>query len=561
MQVVAGSGPALLFDSPIHVFRAASPDEAWKALDAAGAALSAGYCIAGYLSYELGASCNGLPQRDSRARLLALGVYDAPQTIDLEAGSGDFWMTPPAARVDRRQYDQAISAIQSAILNGEVYQVNYTLPFDFAFSGEPFDAYRLLAKQSQARYCAYVEDGDLALLSFSPELFLQFEGSRLVTKPMKGTSPPDQAGDLNNAKNRAEHLMIVDLLRNDLHRICDQVNADELFSIERYPTFATMTSTISGTLGSKTPLSDIFRATFPCGSVTGAPKRAAMAHIARFEPQTREIYTGSIGYLTPERRGWWNVAIRTLQIDRAQGCGRLDAGGGIVTDSQADDEWREVLLKTAFAAPAFAGFACLETLRCGPQPSDVDAHLERLRGAAKHFAIAFDDAELRHSLNELNARGVPALARVRLGLEGTASIATEPLQAIEDRITILVSGECVRSGDPMLQYKTSWRPAHDAAAEYAQRAGCFDALLQNERGELTEGSRTNLFARIDGILYTPPLSCGVLPGVLRTALVSRGEAVERVLYEDDLRSADEVFVGNSARGLLKAQLASERNRV
>lgn len=470
-------------------------------------------------------------------------------------------MTPPAARISQNAYGKTIGAIRSAIRDGEVYQVNYTLPFDFAFSGEPFDAYRLLAKTSEARYCAYVEDGDRALLSFSPELFLQFDDGRLVTKPMKGTAPPDAAGELTNAKNRAEHLMIVDLLRNDLHKVCDGVSVDELFSVERYPTFSTMTSTISGMLRAGTSLSEIFRATFPCGSVTGAPKRAAMTHIARLEAQTREIYTGSIGYLTPQRRGWWNVAIRTLQIDRATGDGRLDAGGGIVTDSEAGEEWREVLLKTAFAAPALDGFACLETLRCGPQPSEVNAHVERLCAAAQHFNIAFDDTELRRSLNELNARGVPALARFRLGIDGTSSLAVEPLPAISGCVTIVISDERVRSGDPMLQYKTSWRPAHDAAAECAQRAGCFDALLRNERDELTEGSRTNLFARIDGTIYTPPLSCGALPGILRSALVGRGEAVERALYESDLRSADEVFVGNSARGLLKVQLASERNRV
>ena len=470
-------------------------------------------------------------------------------------------MTPPAPRIARGAYDEAIGAIRSAIEDGEVYQVNYTLPFDFSFSGEPFDAYCLLAKQSEARYCAYVEDGDRALLSFSPELFLQFDGDRLVTKPMKGTAPPGAAAELENAKNRAEHLMIVDLLRNDLHKICREVSVEELFSVERYPTFATMTSTISGTVAPGTLLSEIFRATFPCGSVTGAPKRAAMAHIARFEPQTRDVYTGSIGYLTPERRGWWNVAIRTLQIDRAQAAGRLDAGGGIVSDSQAGEEWHEVLLKTAFLKPALAAFACLETLRCGPQPSDVRAHLERLSAAAEHFGIAFDDAELRRSLEELNARAVPALVRIRLGFDGTASVATEPLQERPERITIGVSDERVSSGDAMLKYKTSWRPAHDAAAECAQRSGYFDALLRNERDELTEGSRTNVFVRIDGTLYTPPLRSGVLPGILRNAILSRGEAVERVLYENDLRSADEVFAGNSARGLLKAQLVSERNRV
>jgi len=493
--------------------------------------------------------------------LLALGVYDGPQTIELEPPAHDFYMTPPVPRVAQTEYAEAIAAIRSAILDGEVYQVNYTLPFDFAFSGEPFDAYRLLAKQSGAAYCAYVEDGDRALLSFSPELFLRFDDGSLVTKPMKGTAAPDAAADLDNAKNRAEHLMIVDLLRNDLHRICSEVNADELFSIERYPTFATMTSTISGTLAPETPLRDIFRATFPCGSVTGAPKRAAMAHIARFERQTREIYTGSIGYLTPLRRGWWNVAIRTLQIDRAKCTGRLDAGGGIVADSETREEWNEVLLKTAFAKPAFSDFACLETLRCGPQPSDMEAHLERLRRTARHFGITFDDTELRRTLADLNTRGVPVLVRIRLTSDATASVAAEPLPPFPDRITIMVSDERVHSGDVMLKYKSSWRPAHEAAAECARRSECFDALLRNERNELTEGSRTNLFVRMEGTLYTPPLTSGVLPGILRRALVARGEAVERVLYESDLRRADEVFVGNSARGLLKAQLASERNRV
>ncbi len=527
--------------------RAASPEEAWNALDAADAALAAGYCIAGFLSYELGVSC--------------LGVYDAPKTFDLEAGSPDYRMTPPVPRIARRGYDEAIDAIRSAIADGEVYQVNYTLPFDFAFSGEPFDLYRRLAKQSGARYCAYVEDGDRALLSFSPELFLQFEGNRVLTKPMKGTASPGAAAELENAKNRAEHVMIVDLLRNDLHKVCSDVTVDELFSVEAYPTFATMTSTISGTLAPGTRLSEIFRATFPCGSVTGAPKRAAMTHIARFESQTREVYTGSIGYLIPERRGWWNVAIRTLQIDRTQCAGRLDAGGGIVSDSQAEEEWREVLLKTAFLKPALGVFACLETLRCGPEPSDVRAHVERLRATAEHFGIAFDDTELRCTLEKLNVREVPALVRIRLGFDGKASVAPEPLADHSGRITIRVSDERVFSGDALLKYKTSWRPAHDAAAEFARRAGCFDALLRNERNELTEGSRTNLFVRIDGTLYTPPLSGGVLPGILRNAMVLRGEAVERVLYENDLRSAEAVFVGNSARGLLKAQLASERNRV
>jgi para-aminobenzoate synthetase/4-amino-4-deoxychorismate lyase len=355
--------------------------------------------------------------------------------------------------------------------------------------------------------------------------------------------------------------MIVDLLRNDLHRICTEVTVDQLFTIERYPTFATMTSTISGTLPAGTPLAEIVRATFPCGSVTGAPKRAAMAHIARFEPGTRELYTGSIGYLTPQRTGWWNVAIRTLQIDRTSGLGRLDAGGGIVSDSVAADEWNEVLLKTAFVRPAIAPFACLETLRCGPDPSPASAHLGRLRATAERFCIPFDDRRLREQIEVLNASEDASLVRIRLALDGNASLTAEPLESTGDSVRICIAESRVRSGDAMLAYKTSWRPAHDAAAETAGRSECFDALLRNERDELTEGSRTNLFVRLGGVLYTPPPCCGVLPGILRGELVSSGRAVERVLHESDLRQADEIFVGNSARGLLQAHLVSERNRV
>jgi len=541
--------------------RAHTPQEAWKALASADSALAAGYYVAGFLSYELGASCVGLPRRSSTAPLLALGIYDCPKPIALSSSGRDFAMGPLWPRISRAEYGEAIDTIKSAIRDGEVYQINYTLPFDFAFSGEPFNAYCRLARQSKAPYCAYIEDDERAVLSFSPELFLRFEDGRLRTKPMKGTAPLDAIDDLSNDKNRAEHLMIVDLLRNDLHRICSDVTVDELFTIERYPTFATMTSTISGALPGGTPLAEIVRATFPCGSVTGAPKRAAMAHIARFEPDTRELYTGSIGYLTPQRSGWWNVAIRTLQIDRASGRGRLDAGGGIVSDSLAADEWNEVLLKTAFVRPAIEPFACLETLRCGPAPSPAEAHLDRLRATAEHFCIPFDDGRLREQIAVLNARDDASLVRIRLTLDGATTLTAAPLEPAGDSVRICIAEMRARSDDAMLAYKTSWRPAHDAAAESARRFECFDALLRNERDELTEGSRTNLFVRIAGVLYTPPLRCGVLPGILRGDLVSSGRAVERILYENDLRGADAIFVGNSARGLLEAHLVSEHNRV
>jgi para-aminobenzoate synthetase/4-amino-4-deoxychorismate lyase len=528
-------------------------------LEAADRALEAGYSIAGFFSYEFGASCAGVAERTSEDPLLTLGVYDAPQTITLPEPPASSAMTPPVPRVSRSQYDSSVSAIRDAIRDGEVYQVNYTLPFDFAFAGEALDLYTRLAGASEARYCAYVEDGDRALLSFSPELFLGFGGGRVATKPMKGTALPGDDEALSSAKNRAEHVMIVDLLRNDLHRICSDVTVDELFTIERYPTFSTMTSTISGALEPGTSLARIFRAAFPCGSVTGAPKRAAMQYIAAIETEPRGAYTGSIGYLTPQRSGWWNVAIRTMQVDRGRGRGRFDAGGGIVSDSNAEDEWREVMLKTAFLRSATGSFACLETLRCGPGASDAQAHLSRLEKTARHFGIAFDREALRARIEELNAAREPQIVRIRVTTRGV-DVLTEPLAA-PDTVALCLAEARVDSSDPLLRYKTSWRPAHDAAAESARKVGCFDALLQNERGELTEGSRTNLFVRLNGKLYTPPLECGVLPGVLRARLLAGGECAERAIHVNDLHDAEEIFAGNSARGLLKAQFVEERDRV
>ena len=513
-------------------------------MDSADGALRAGYHVAGYFSYEGAAT---------------LGVYEKPHVADLSSVSGTCAITPPVPRISRERYDGAVAAIQRAIRDGDVYQVNYTVPFDFAFAGEPFDLYARLARSSGAPYCAYVEDGNRALLSFSPELFLGFENGRIATKPMKGTALPGNDAELSNAKNRAEHLMIVDLLRNDLHRVCHDVTVEELFAIERYPTFSTMTSTVSGALDAGTSLTQIFRAAFPCGSVTGAPKRAAMAYIAQLESEPRGAYTGSIGYLTPERTGWWNVAIRTMQVDRANKTGRIDAGGGIVSDSNPAGEWREVLLKTAFLRPALEQFACLETLRCGPAPSDAEAHLNRLERTAQHFGIAFDRQAVRARIEALNASHDTQLARVRVTYAGF-EVETQPLPALGEVALCMADGR-VTSGDPMLRHKTSWRPAHEAAAETARRLGCFDALLRNERDELTEGSRTNLFVRLRGKLYTPPLECGVLPGILRQQLLASGECFERVLFESDLRDAEAIFAGNSARGLRKADLAGERDRV
>ena len=547
LRVVTGTDPSLLFENPVRVWAPFDMDGALQALREAEAALDAGYWIAGALTYELGCAFNGIRTHAPALPLLVLGAFPPPHRRGWHGRRADASMSAPLPRIPFDGYAANIDRLLERIRDGEVYQVNYTVPFDARAHGDPFALYLRLARRSRAGYSVYLEHGDLALASISPELFLRFDGDRVRTKPMKGTATPDAASELCDEKNRAEHLMIVDLLRNDLHRVCDEVRVERLFEIERYPTFATMTSTIAGDLRPRWMLADVLRATFPCGSVTGAPKKAAMQHIAGIEPHPRGFYTGSIGFLSPRRRGWWNVAIRTLQFQAS--ALRFDAGGGIVFDSTAENEWNEIGIKSRFLAPAYAQFALLETLR---RDGDTQAHLRRLERSARAFGMRFDGAALHDRIRSARADSGD-LVRIELSANG-AGVSVRDAGSPQEPVALCLSSRTVDSRDPFLLHKTTWRPAHDAALREASERGCFDAILRNERGEITEGARTNIFLEIGNTLYTPPLACGVLPGILRSKLVSEGKAAERILFPEDLLTATAIFAGNSARGLLRARL-------
>jgi para-aminobenzoate synthetase/4-amino-4-deoxychorismate lyase len=342
------------FARPAALFTAYDRATAWGILQEVDRLRAQGFAVAGWISYELGYSCVGLSEpRSERPALpyVALGAFHPGESRRSRAPQlqeAAFSLTTPAARLSYAEYAAALTHIAEELHRGNVYQVNYTLPFDFTFIGDPAAGFTALTARTRAPYAAFVRLGDAALVSLSPELFLRFTGKRLTTKPMKGTASLDAIGELRSPKNRAEHLMIVDLLRNDLAIVSDRTCVERIFEEEIHPTFATLTSTISGDLRAGTPFDAIIRALFPCGSVTGAPKRSAMATIARTERWAREVYCGTIGYLLPNGEGEWNVAIRTLQLDSVSGRGRLDLGGGIVADSRAADEWRELEIKGRF---------------------------------------------------------------------------------------------------------------------------------------------------------------------------------------------------------------------
>lgn len=553
MRVALGSNPALVFDDPVEIWAPRDLDSALNALAEVDRALDAGYYVAGALSYELGALLAGIATEISTP-LLLLGVFPEPVQRDTSDAAGMYRMGAPLPRIAKPAYAGQVRFVHQRIRDGEVYQVNYSVPFDVPFSGNAAGLYARLSRGANVAYSAFLEHAGISLVSLSPELFLKFEGDRISTKPMKGTAPLPDIDALACEKNRAEHLMIVDLLRNDLHRICNDVEVTKMFEVERYPTFATMTSTIGASLGGAS-FADVIRATFPCGSVTGAPKRAAMQHIAALERGPRGFYTGSIGYLSPQRHGWWNVAIRTLQFAQDRPMGRFDAGGGIVSDSTPEGEWDEVLLKARFLEPAYEEFSILEALRSGSPAGTIAAHVDRLASSAERFGWSVDGEDLRTRIHRFDALAEPHIIRIRSKRGGTTMHA-EPCAALAEPVRVCASTRTVRSDDPLLVHKTSWRPVQDAAAREAAELNCFDAILGNERGEVTEGARTNLFVQLDGVLYTPPLACGLLPGILRSQLLARGLASERVLYPEDVRRAQALFVGNSARGLLRACLVT-----
>jgi para-aminobenzoate synthetase/4-amino-4-deoxychorismate lyase len=571
---------ALLFSRPFEWIVCDAPGDVDAALARAEAAQAAGRFVAGWLAYELGYVLEPklaplLPAvRDGP--LLALGVWPAPSRL---GGSEiDAWLSSAAAGTCRlaplqpvwpaTSYRRAFDRVRAYIAAGDVYQVNLTFPLIGPVAGEPAGLYRDLRRRARAGHGALFHRPGETILSLSPELFVAVDAGIVRARPMKGTAGREPgleedrvaaAALAADEKQRAENLMIVDLLRNDLGRVADigSVAVDDLFTVETYPHLHTMTSGISARLQAGTGLAALLRAIFPCGSVTGAPKIRAMQIIRELEAAPRGVYCGAIGWLAPNGDAAFNVAIRTLVV--RDGIARLGVGSGLVFDSEAEAEYRECLLKARFARPE-PPFALLETLRwqAGGGYWLLDRHLRRLQQSAEYFQYPCDGAEVRRALAgmaaKLGRQGGTHRVRLLVDDAGGVTVGSAPL-ATDGAGTpwpLLLSPRRTSSRDPFVRHKTTRRQLYDD--EYARLfpTGAGEVLFLNERGELTEGSRTTLFVERDGILYTPPLSAGALAGVLRAELIAAGRVRERPLYPRDLLGADAVFVGNSVRGLVPA---------
>ncbi|MGB7503706.1 MAG: aminodeoxychorismate synthase component I [Azonexus sp.] len=473
------------------------------------------------------------------------------QAVELPAGVGGI-----RSVVDENQHAAAVDRIREYISAGDCYQANFTFPLTFEWFGHPLALYARLRERQPVRYGGFLGNAEGGIVSLSPELFLAKEGEHLVTRPMKGTLSRQESAArlLASAKDRAENLMIVDLLRNDLGRVAanGSVKVNELFAIEDYPTVWQMVSEVSARIPG-VRLAAILRALFPCGSITGAPKIRATQILATLENEPRGLYTGAFGWIAPEGDFRFNVAIRTLEL-AAEHSGRLGIGSGIVADSEAAAEWQECQLKARFLRDCDPGLKLIETLRRddGSYPR-LAGHLERLRRSADWFGFPFDETALRQRLDGLPGSGV---WRVRLTLAKTGEIELQffPLAAARHPhwLARLATVRIV-SGDPLRRHKTTARLLYDAAL------GClepdlpvFDVVFLNERGEVAEGARSNVFVERDGVLLTPPLASGALPGVLRAELMVAGRAREAVLLPEDLKQG--FWLGNALRGLIQVRL-------
>lgn len=450
-----------------------------------------------------------------------------------------------------------VERIQAYIGAGDCYQVNYTFPLHFEWFGHPWALYAALRDRQPVRHGGCLVDEGGAVLSLSPELFVMRAGPTLTVRPMKGTAPRDQMPELLQAseKDRAENLMIVDLLRNDLGRLAvpGSVRVEALFEIEAYPSVWQMVSQVSAT-APESGLARALPALFPCGSITGAPKIRAMQIAGQLEGERRGLYTGSLGWRDPAGDFRLNVAIRTLVLD-ADHRGRMGVGSGIVADSQAAAEWRECLLKAQFLADLDPSLQLIETLRLEDgRYLRLEGHLARLAASAVWLGFPCNMVAVRQALL---AQPVTGIYRVRLTLtkDGRLTVGSHPLGPEPTGPRWALPGaEPISSTDPLRRHKTTARARYDAAlAGIAERPEIFDVVFLNERGEVAEGARSTVFVERDGVLLTPPLGSGALPGVLRAELLAAGRARESVLYPADL--AEGFLLGNALRGLVSVSWA------
>lgn len=556
-----------------QVLAATDPAEVPALLAAVERAVAAGRHAAGFVGYEAASGLDAaLPVHSPGSLPVAwFGIFT--ERVAVEPGTisapGICRVQAPRPAWDETRYATAFGAVKEYIAAGDSYQVNLTFRAYFRFHGEPFALYRRLSSAQPAAFCTWLDFGDRAVASASPELFFVRNGQEIVMRPMKGTAARGESavddermlrrlGD--SPKERAENLMIVDLVRNDLGRIAvtGSVQVPRLFTVESYPTVHQMTSTVTARLRDGVRLAEIFRALFPCGSVTGAPKRRSMAIIRELEAGARGLYCGALGFVSPGDEAVFSVAIRTAVLDLVRGTGELGIGSGVTADAEAAAEYRECLTKAVFLANMGEPLQLVETLlwEAGRGYVLLERHLQRLGSSAADLGFTCDAAAVRRQLLAAAPGGAGRYkVRLLLAVDGAVSIAAEPLPTGSrgrppGQVTFAAAP--VDSVEPLLRHKTTWRPWYEGVLE--RHPDCLDVLFCNERGEVTEGTMFNLVVEKDGRLVTPPVASGLLAGALRGELLACGVLHEAVLFRAEVAGARRLWLINSVRGWRRVRL-------
>lgn len=564
----AGNIREIQFRQPVMIFHTDQVDEVMEMLSQVQEKVRQGYYAAGYVSYEAAPAFDPAYKVStiSQIPLLWFGIYEQPVVEPIPTHDGDFTVSDWKPSTDPATYNQAILQVRDAIVRGDTYQTNYTIRLHADFVGDDFAYYQRLSDRQQAGYAAYLNIGRYRVLSASPELFFNKVDDTITTKPMKGTAKRGRTVQedqkhiqflVDSEKERAENVMIVDLLRNDLSRIAKRgtVQVPLLFSVETYPTVHQMTSTVTAEVETDISICDIFRALFPCGSITGAPKISTMHLIEQLEPEPREVYCGAIGFIEPNGDAIFNVAIRTVIIDTQTNTAQYGVGGAITWDSTASGEYDEVLTKAKVLTAEMTSFDLLESMKM--ENGDyylLDRHLERMRLSAQYFGFPFPIEQIHQTLQSHALKYPKEVQKVRLLISkyGRVQLNYEKIEFANDEPKIITLAKLpVSRNNPFLYHKTTNRMVYEEHRMAAEPV--FDVLLWNEEGELTEFTNGNLVMEIEGKYYTPPMESGLLAGTFRAQLIDDGVITERLLTLSDYETCQSIWLINSVRGWVRCE--------
>lgn len=562
----------LQFSDPVRILTAQTIDEIIPCLETVQHAVKNGFYVAGYISYEAAPAFNKEfhVQTGNKMPLLWFGIFNDPihQPLNPDQFSEYIPDTNWKPLVSKEEYNKNFKYIQQSIHQHQTKQVNYTIPFETSFSYDPLSLYKQLADAQSANYSAYLDIDDFSIISASPELFFHLKDKEITTRPMKGTTDRgltyqediEQAQKLKNSpKDQNENQLTVDLMCKELGKIAitGTVNVTNLQTIEKYPTLYQMTSTVTAMIQDRIDLLDIFKALFPCGSITGIPKKDTMNIITEIEPFPREVYCGAIGYITPENEAIFNVPIRTVLVNKKERLARYGVGGGITSASKKESEYKEILIKTDLLTREQPEFHLLESIGLieGNYLCFAE-HIKRLKESAHYFDFDLQLDEIRRDLLKLSEKHQQGKWKVRLLVDknGQHHIERSKIMPQPHDLIVELAHKPIDQGDLFLYHKTTHREIYKKNT--IQNNSIFDTLLWNKNEEITEFTTGNIVVKLNNQLYTPPIKCGLLGGTFREHLIKKGEITERIIRKEELEHCDQIWLINSVREWLPVQLKS-----